>query len=60
MATVSVHGAEYSDFDSLFSGPPKHDECGGAKEIVEQGSFVVKEGPQQMGYGKGDVLVSVK
>ncbi len=56
LAAVGVQGAEDANLHTLFAGPPEHGPDGGAEERVEQGPVVVKEGPQQVGHGKGDVL----
>lgn len=57
LATVGVQGTENTDLHALFAGPPEVGACGCTEESVEQGPVVVEKGPQQVGHGKGDVLL---
>lgn len=56
LAAVSVQGAEYAWLNALFTRPLQHGAGGAAEQVVEQGPVIVKEGPQQVWHGKGDVL----
>lgn len=56
LATVGVQGAEDADLHALFTRPPEHGAGGGAEQGIEQGPVVVKEGPEQVGHGEGDML----
>lgn len=56
LATVGMQGAEDTDLQALFAGPPEHDAGGRAEQGVEEWPVVVEEGPQQVGHGEGDVL----
>ncbi len=56
LSAVGMQGAEDTDLQTLFGCPPEHSPGGSAEQGIEQGPVVVKEGPQQVGHGKGDVL----
>lgn len=56
LATVGMQGAEDTDLQALFAGPPEHSAGGGTEEGIKQGPVVVEEGPQQVGHGESDVL----
>lgn len=56
LATVGVQRAENAHLHALFADPAEHGPGGCAEQGVEQRPVVVKEGPQQMGHGKGDML----
>lgn len=54
LAVLGVQGTEDAAPHALLTGPAEHAAGGGLKELIEQGPVVVKEGPQQMGHGKGN------
>ncbi len=56
LATVGMQGAEDTDLQALFAGPPEHGAGGGPEQGIKQGPVVVEEGPQQVGHREGDVL----
>ena len=56
LAAIGVQGAENTHFNPLFTRPALHGPGGTAEQRVEQRPVVVKEGPEQVGHGKGDVL----
>lgn len=56
LPAVSMQGAEDTDLNTLQACPLQHSPGGAAEQVVEQGPVVVEEGPQQVGYGKGDML----
>lgn len=56
LTAVSVQGAEYAWLNALFTGPLQHGAGGAAEQVVEQGPVVVKERPEQVWHGEGDVL----
>ena len=56
LATVGVQGTEDTDLHALFAGPPEHGPGGSTEQDIEQGPVVVKEGPEQVGQGEGDML----
>jgi len=56
LTAVSVQGAEYAWLNALFTRPPDHCAGGAAEQVIEQGPVIVKERPEQVWHGKGDVL----
>ena len=56
LATVGVQGTEDTDLNTLFMRPPEYSPGGSAEQGVEEWPVVVEEGPQQVGYGEGDML----
>lgn len=56
LASVGVQRAKNADFDTLLACPAEHGAGGAAKQVIEKGPVVVEERPQQVRYGKGDVL----
>nr|WP_253893518.1 hypothetical protein [Serratia marcescens] len=56
LATVGMERTEGTDFDPLLARPEEHGAGGTADQVVEQGPVVVKERPQQMRQGEGDML----
>ena len=56
LAATGVLGAKDADLDTLFAGPAEHGTGGRAEEVIEQGPVVVKERPEDVGHGEGDVL----
>lgn len=52
LATIGVQGAEYADLNALYIWPLQHGAFGTAKQVVEQGPFIVKERPEPVWYGK--------
>ncbi|KGT86486.1 hypothetical protein NG99_25405 [Erwinia typographi] len=53
---VSMEGTEYPHLNALLTRPLQHGAGGAAKEVIEQRSVIVKERPEQVWHGKGDVL----
>ncbi len=56
LTAVGVQGTEYAWLNALFTRPLQHGAGGAAEQVVKQGSVIVKEGPQEVGHGKSDVL----
>ena len=56
LASVGVQGAENTDFNTQLARVPEHGAGRTAKQRVEQRPVVVKEWPEQVGHGEGDVL----
>lgn len=56
LPAIGVERTKDADLDTLPVGPAEHCSGGTAKQVIEQGPVVVKEGPQQVGHGKRDVL----
>ncbi len=56
LSAIGMQGAEDTDLQALFAGPPEHGAGGSAEQGVEEWPVVVEEGPQQVGHREGDVL----
>lgn len=56
LATVGVQGAEYADLNAQLARVPEHGAGRAAEQVVEQGPVIVKERPEQVWHGEGDVL----
>lgn len=56
LTAVSMEGAEDTWLNALFTGPLQHGAGGAAEQVIEQRPVIVKEGPEQVGHGEGNVL----
>jgi len=56
LTVIRVQCVEYARLSALLSGPLQHGAGGAAERLVKQRPVVVKERPEQVRHGKGDVL----